>query len=134
MPSYVSNKGVWTPAKEETYVDYGSSKLKQNKGKKSYAYSGPDRAAVEQLKEAGLDSLGESAERNSDNIMRARQMNMTIEEFLKLNEPLTPRQVEAEEAKKNLVVDHVAPKPKKGVQPQGGGVTMSGSLSDDMPV
>ena len=134
MPSYISNKGVWTPAKEETYVDYASSKLKANKGKKSYAYSGPDRAAVEQLKEAGQDSFGESAERNSENIMRARQMGMTVEEFLKLNEPPTKKQLEAEEAKKNLVVDHSVPTPKRGVQPQGGGVTISGSLSDDMPV
>ena len=134
MPSYISNKGVWTPAKEETYVDYTNSKLKTNKGKKSHAYSGPDRAALEQLKEAGQDSFGESAERNSDNIMRARQMGMTIQEFLKLNEPPTQKQVEAEEAKKNLVVDHAAPTPIKGVQPQGGGVTVSGALSNDMPV
>ena len=134
MPSYISNKGVWTPAKEETYVDYGSSKLKQNKGRKSFAYSGPDRAAVEQLKEAGQESFGESAERDSDNIMRARQMNMTIEEFLKLNEPPTKTQLEVEEPKKNLIIDHAAPALKRGVQPQGGGVTMSGALSNDMPV
>ena len=134
MPTYISNRGVWTPAKEETYVDYAVSKLKQNKGKKSYAYSGPDRAAVEALKEAGEESFGESAERNADNIMRARQMNMTVQEFLKLNEPPTKKQLESEEAKKNLVVDHAAPTPVKGVQPQGGGVTMSGSLSNDMPV
>ena len=134
MPSYVSNNGVWTPAKEETYVDYSQSKLKANKGKKSFAYSGPDRAAAEQLKEAGVDSLGESAQRNADNIMRARQMGMTIDEFLKLNEPPTKSQLDAEEAKKNLVVDHVAPTPVRGVQPQGGGVTVSGALSNDMPV
>ena len=134
MPSYVSNKGVWTPAKEETYVDYSTSKLKANKGKKSYSYSGPDRAAVEQLKEAGQESFGQSAERDADNIMRARQLGMTVEEFLKLNEPPTKKQLEAEEAKRNLVIDHAAPTPKKGAQPQGGGVTMSGSLSNEMPV
>jgi len=134
VPSYISNKGIWTPAKEETYVDYSVSKLKANKGKKSYVYSGPDRAAVEQLKEAGQESFGQSAERDADNIMRARQLGMTVEDFLKLNEPPTKLQLEAEEAKRNLVIDHVAPTPKKGVQPQGGGVTISGGLADEMPV
>ena len=134
MPEYKSFKGIWTPKKEETYVDYALSKDKRNKGRKSEFYSGPDRAAQQQLDEAGQEFFGGDITRDPENIMRARQMNMSIEEFLKLNEPPTEKQAKAEEDKKTAVVDHALPTPKRGVQPQGGGVTIRGKLSDDMPV
>ena len=134
MPSYKSDKGIWTPAKEDVYVNYADSKFKGNKGRKSHHYNGPDRAAMEQLKEANIDYMGEDVTRNTDNIMRAQQMGLKVEEYLKLNEPLTPAQLKAEQDKKDLVVDHSDPIPKKGVQPQGGGVTKKGGLSDEMPV
>ena len=134
MPSWVSNKGIVTPAQEDIYVDYGQSKFKSNKGRKSFHHKGPDRAAEQELKDAGVSHFGDDVTRNPDNIMRARNMNMNIDEYLKLHEPLTPAQVKAEEDKKNLVVDHTDPTPKPGVKPQGGGVTQSGALSDDMPV
>ena len=63
--------------------------------------------------------------------MRARQLNMSIEDFLKLNDPPTEQQVVAEEAKKNRVVDHALPVTKPGVRPQGGGVTMSGQFAEE---
>jgi len=131
MPTYNSFKGIWTPAKEETYVDYSRSKFNSNKGRKSFMHKGPDRAATERLKEAGEEFFGEDVERNPDNIMRARQLNMTVQEFLKLNEPPTKKQEEVEAAKENLVIDHSDPEPKPGVSPQGGGVTKKGSFAGE---
>ncbi len=131
MPSYVSNDGKWKPAHEKTYVDYAQSKIKGNRGKKSFFHDGPDRAAAEELKEAGVEEFGQDVRTNADNIMRARQLGMSIDEFLKLNDPPTEAQKKAEEAKKNLVVDHAEPTPKRGVQPTGGGVTQRGKFAGD---
>lgn len=135
MPSYTSD-GKWKPAHEKTYVDYSQSKIKANREKKSFFHDGPDRAAVEQLKEAGQDFFGQDVKTNPDNIMRARQLGMTIDEFLKLNDPPTEAQKKAEEEKANQVIDHSPPTPKRGVQTSGGGVTIRGKFADDndMPV
>lgn len=130
MPTFNSFKGIWKPAREKIYVDKQLSKSAKTRREESFFHDGPDRAADDVLKAAGQDHLGMDVSRDPENIMRARQMNMTTEEFLKLNEPPTPEQLKAEEEKKNRVVDHQAPAPKQGVRPQGGGVTMGGGFGD----
>lgn len=122
MSNWNSKRGVWTPAKEEEFV------LKNNPDGTvtREIYRGPDRAALEVLKEEGVDHLGQDAKYDPEIIMRARTLNMTVDEFLKLNEPLTPEQIKAEESKDSKVVVHDARSPKKAVKgphtgPKSGG-------------
>jgi hypothetical protein len=102
MPSFVSKLGVWEPAKEKTVIigEDGSPKI----------YEGPDRAAKEFLEKENVSKLGMDAKKDPDNIMRARQLGMSVEEFLRLNEPPSAETLKAEEAKKTMVVDHADPK------------------------
>ena len=105
MPSYVSKMGVWEAAKEKAVVtkDDGSPAI----------YEGPDRAATEHLESEGVSTLGMDVRKDPDNIMRARNLGMSVEDFLKLNEPPTPETKKAAEENKDKVVDH-APKKRKG--------------------
>ena len=113
MPSFISENGVWRPAQEKTVVtkEDGTPEI----------YEGPDRAAIAVLKNEGLETLGMDVRKDPENIMRARQLGMSVEEFLKLNEPPTPELIKAEEEKKKVVVDHSEPKKKRGVQHTSGG-------------
>ncbi len=126
MPSFISRRGVCTPAQEETYVDYSQSKdprvIKAFKeGKiKSHFHKGPDRAATEMLKEKGVEFLGGDVKTDPDLIHRARQANLTIEQYLKLNDPLTPAQEKAKKDAEEKVVDHSPSPAKEPVDGAGG--------------
>ena len=116
MPSYKSDKGIWTPAPERAYVPPDPGKGREE----GYIYEGPDRQAQASLNEQGVDHLGMPVEQDPDVIMRARQLNMTVPEFLKLHEPPTPQAAKVEAQKKTFVQVHKPDAPKPGVQPQGG--------------
>ena len=113
MASYISRRGICRPAKERA-VNIRTGEL----------YEGLDREALAFIKqETGSEDgyLGMDARLDPENIMRARQLGMTIDEFLKLNEPLTPEQQMAEEEMENVVVTHRRGRPKKGVTSGSGG-------------
>jgi len=132
MPTYNSNKGVWTAAKEDVYVDYSQSKFKANKGRKSFHHVGPDRAAVDQLKEVGQETLGMDVSTDPQLMEVAQKFNLTVPEYLERFKP-TEAQIKAKEKASERVNDHSLPVSKPGVSPQGGGVTRTGALSDQMP-
>ena len=127
MPSFNSDRGVWTPAKEKA-VAY---KKNADGSVEPVIYEGPDRAAQQLLKEKGVEYLGGDVTQDPDLIMRAKQMDKTVEEYLKLNDPPTKEEM----TKKERVVTHKSPKRKKGVQPPQTG-PMAGGFADDgqMPV
>ena len=135
MPTYNSNRGVWTPAHEETYIDYSQSKFKVNKGRKGKFYSGPDRAATEQLMEIGEDHLGMDVANDPQLMDVAQKYNITVEQYLERFKPTAKQESAKLEADKKIV-DHSAPTSKAGVNPQGGGVTETGKFVDEgkMPV
>ena len=86
MPSYNSKDGVVTPAREKVSLVNETGKTITVNGKQiqpgePYIYEGPDRAAVEYLKEQGVDHLGQHFTKDPEIIMRARQFNMTVDEF-----------------------------------------------------
>ena len=126
MPNWKSDRGVWTPKKEKTYVDYTQSRVDSNRGKESHMYEGPDRAAKDVLKEKDVEYLGGDVTQDPDLIMRAKQMDKTVEEYLHLHDSPTAKQKAAEEAKKNEVVTHQPQKPKPGVSTGDGGVVDGG--------
>ena len=59
-------------------------------------------------------------EQDPDVIYRARQLNMTVPEFLKLHEPPTVQAVAVEKKKESFVQTHPEEARKPGVRPQGG--------------
>lgn len=118
MPSFISKGGSWAPAKEKA-VNIRTGET----------YSGPDREAKRMIDEAG-GRMGMLATEDPENIMRARQLNMSVEDYLKLGAPPEAQQKKAEEEKEKVVNEHKAPKRKPGVKTQGGGVTIEGGFGD----
>ena len=116
MPTFKSDKGIWTPAKERSILPADEAKGRPE----AQIYEGEDRAARAVLNEEKVTHLGMPVEQDPEVIMRARQLNMTVPEFLKLHEPPTPQAAAVEEEKKTFVQTHPEPKPKPGVKPQGG--------------
>lgn len=118
MPSFISNGGEWKAVKEKA-VNIHTGEI----------YEGPDREAEAMIKEAG-GRMGMKATEDPENIMRARQLNMSVEDYLKLGAPPEEIVKKAEEKKKNMVQDHKQSdaKAKPGVKPQGGGVDMKGNF------
>jgi hypothetical protein len=116
MPNWNSIQGKWYPAKEYV-VD-----PKAPKGKE--IYEGPCRAATQELKDAGVEHLGEDYHMNIDLMTRARTLGFKdIDEYL-----ATFHQYKPEKAKKDLevlaektVIDHKSIEKKKAHKEIGGG-------------
>jgi len=135
MASHNSNRGLWSPAKEDVYVDYSQSKFKANKGRKSHHYTGPDRAALDQLKEAGEDHFGIDVENDPQLLELAQRHNLKVTEYLEKFKPTPQQEADKKEANER-VNDHSLPVGRKGVSPAGGGVTKRGAFAEEgeMPV
>lgn len=118
MPSFKSNGGAWSPAQEKS-VNIRTGEV----------YQGPDREAAQMIKDNG-GRMGMESKNDPENIMRARQLNMSVEEYLKLGAPPEEMVAKAEEEKEKAVVEHKAPKRKAAVQTQGGGVTIKGGFGE----
>jgi hypothetical protein len=114
MPTWISKMGVWEPANE--YV------VDPSKPKGKEIYEGPDRAALEQLKEEGRESLGSNIP-HTDMLVLARQLGFdTVDEYLdKMVPGAKQRSAEAYNKAKGIVETHADPMKKKGVEPPSGG-------------
>ena len=114
MPSWISKGGVWEPAQERV-VDPNAPKGKE-------IYEGLDRAALEQLKEEGVTSLGNHFRMDPELQTRARQMGFKdVDEYLKTYGWDVKKADEAYVKAKAEVVDHKDPKKKPMViLPSGG--------------
>ena len=102
MPSYNSKDGIWKPKKEKVAIT--------NKNGEPAVYEGPDRAAVEYLKEQGVTHLGQHFSKDPEVIMRARQLNMSVDEFCQTayyTEEMRQRDYEAKDKEVNLHKDPV---------------------------
>jgi hypothetical protein len=112
MPSFVSNGGVWVPAKEKT-VNIHTGEI----------YDGPDREAKEFIAKetAGAgESIGMKASEDPQVLEVARQHGLTVEQWMERHKP-TVQQVEAQKVAASKVVTH-QPEPKKApVQNTKGG-------------
>lgn len=117
MPSYDSKDGVWIPKIEKVA-------LINKETDEPFIYEGPDRAAFAYLKEQGVDHLGVPFDKDPDIIFRAKQFNMTLEEFCELSkntEAARKATFDKAHAEKQL---HRPIKPeerKKPVNPESGG-------------
>ena len=130
MPNWISNRGKWTPAKEDVYVDYAQSKFKANKGRKSFHHTGEDRAAKQRLEESGEEFLGMDVANDPQLLEVAQKYNITVEEYLERFKP-SEKQMAIKAKAEKVINDHSLPVGKPGVRPQGGGVTMSGKFEEE---
>lgn len=129
MPSYDSRDGVWTPKTEKVA-------LVDKETGEPFIYEGPDRAATEYLKSQGVESLGVLFYKDPEIIIRARQLNMSVEEFCELHMN-TPEKRDAYFKERHSKKQLHRPEPRKqgskfesGGKDTAGSNHMEGKLSD----
>jgi hypothetical protein len=104
MPSYISKLGKWEAAKERAFIP-----------KTGEIYDGPDRAAMEVLKENGGD-MGQDALKDPQLLQASRNAGFTsIEEYISYYTP-KPEEIKAIEEAQQKIVTHANPEPKPGVE------------------
>lgn len=133
MPQYVSNGGVWHPAKEHAVLPHLSGTDKE-------IYDGPDRAAMEELAKAfGVDekgypkqtTFGTPFEQDPDLINRARQMGYaSVQEYAKAVGYDAEKAKADFEAKAAKIEKYEPPKRQPERQIEGGGKDFSGQGND----
>ena len=137
MPSFISKLGVWEP-KEEYHIN-PTAKPGENP-----VYQGPDRAALEMMKEQGVDSFGTLYSTDSELAMLARALGFKdLDEYLKVRGWNKEKALANYEAEKKKVVTHELPDRKNPGKFVGGGQDYSmqgndrsggiGKLPPDVP-
>ena len=126
MPRYNSDLGKWRPAKEKVGLT--------NEAGEPYIYEGPDRAALEVLKEQGFEEqgyMGEDFRDNADSIEVAAKFKCADpEEYARKRGWNPEKSKETLEANSKVVHGHKAPERKQATKPQGGGVHIQGGFGD----
>lgn len=119
MSSWISNGGIWNPAKEYS-VD-----PKAPKGKE--IYEGPDRGAIEELQAQGVTHLGKNFKTDPEFIVRVRQLGFnSVDDYLKVigyDEEKARTLYEKQLAEVNA---HKDPEQKPAVNEIGGGIDTAG--------
>lgn len=88
MPSYVSHKGVWYPAKEKVALTNKSKKAFTYQGKvinpgDPFIYEGPDREALRELFAEGQETRGQDFRRDPEFIQACRNRGFnTVDDYL----------------------------------------------------
>ena len=118
MGTWNSRDGIWEPAKEKVPV--------VNKKGEPEIYEGPDRSAKEYLKEQGVETLGQHFTKDPEIIMRARQLNMTVEEFCQTAYYTEEMRKKDQDAKASIVNLHKDPPRKSGGKFASGGRNTAG--------
>lgn len=120
MPSWISNGGIWNPAKEYS-VD-----PKAPKGKE--IYEGPDRAAMQELAEQGVTHLGKNFRTDPEFIMRVRQSGFKdVDEYLSVIGYDEKKAQAIYEKQLEEVNSHTDTPKKAPIQDLGGGLDTSKS-------
>lgn len=123
MPSYISKEGVWEPAQERVVLPDAQ------KGQE--IYEGPDRAATEELKAAGVDHFGQHYSMDSELVMRARQLGFkNVDEYLRMFNYDRAKANEAYEKAKAQVVTHRDPPKVTPIHPETGGTAKLQGFGD----
>jgi hypothetical protein len=141
MPTFVSNKGVWYPAKEKIGLTNVSEEDIVYKGKRikpgePFVYAGPDREAVKRIKEEnGEDgeTLGTDFRTDPDFIQATRTMGFnTVEEYLKMMGYDEEADNKKFKEKASSVKAHEPPVPVDETYIPGGGRNTAGDKSQDL--
>ena len=116
MPSWISVGGIWKPSKEKTVLPADVEKGRPD----PKIFEGEDRAARSVLDEEKQNHLGMRSDQDPQVISQARQLGMTVKEFMEMNKPPEQILAEQEAEKVKFVQTHKSQQPKPGVNPQGG--------------
>ena len=125
MPTWISDRGKWYPAKEHAVLPHLA-------GTKNEIYDGPDRAALLQLwQESGkpedaakcMEFLGQDFQSHTDFVHMCRQLGFSSTKeyltFVGYDEKAAKAQAEANMVR---VKSHEIPKRAKAIESEGGGV------------
>ena len=138
MPTFISDEGVWVPAKEKVALE----KINPETGEKEpYIYEGQDRAALEMLKEMDMEEQGFMGVHFSENmelyeLARGRGYN-SVEDYVEKLGYNAQKAKELVAKYKAKYVTHAQPEKIKGKEFEGGGKNtatgennMSGGFGD----
>lgn len=137
MPQFISKLGEWVPA-EEYHVNPNA------KPGENPVYKGPDRAAVEMLKEQGVEKLGQPYNTDPELVIRARQLGFKdVDEYLRTVGWDKNKAVASAEKASAELHTHADPARKQPIRPDTGGRDYSmqgndrhggiGKLPNDVP-
>jgi hypothetical protein len=136
MPTYVSNRGVWHPAKEKVGLVNKSDKPIEYNGKtiqpgEPFVYEGPDREAIKELHLAGRTTFGQDFKTDPEFLQMVRNRGFqSVEEYLSMigyDEEKAEKEFEERAA---VVQAHEVPKRHAEIKMLGGGKDTSGNRQD----
>ena len=132
MSRWVSKDGIWHPAKEKVALKNITDKVKVINGQtvqpgEPYIYEGPDRAALFELFEQKVETLGQDFRQDIELINRVKQLGYTsVDDYAKAM-GYDKDKVEALFNKNaSVVTQHELPKRVEALNELGGGTDMSG--------
>ncbi len=141
MPSFVSNGGVWHPAKERVALKNNSTKAIKNPSDKDskyadekinpgedFIYEGADRGALFELFKDKVETFGMDFKKNPEFLQGIRNQGFdSVEKYLE-HIGYDEEKLEKEFFKKATVITkHDLPKKAKALNILGGGMDSSGS-------
>ena len=138
MPSFISDGGLWSPAKETIGLINKSVKVIKYDGKdiqpgEPFVYVGPDREALKMLNDAGAATLGTDFRHDPEFLQAVRNQQFDdVETYLKH----IGYDEEAEKKKFNkrsaTVKAHEIPNKVEKIKTMGGGKDFSGNKDNDI--
>lgn len=129
MPNYVSVDGKWFPAREVVQLPLNQEEIEAGKDP---VYRGPDREALKELNELGVEHLGHDYRTDIDLLRLARAHNFnTVEEYVSVMGGISPeKNKEAQEKKIKEVVSHAPIRRRKGIKRIAGGSDTANNGND----
>ena len=133
MPKWISKDGEWNPAKEKVALVNDTGKTITVNGKtvgpgEPYIYEGPDRAALDYMKEQGVTKVGMHFSKDTEFINRVRQVhNMSMAEYMAANGYDEKTSVAEFEKKFAEINTHQDPSRKASTRQPSGGRNTAGA-------
>jgi len=130
-PRFISDEGIFVPAKEKVALE----RVNEETGEvEPYIYEGPDRAALQMLKELDLEEQGYMGQHFSENLelfelARMRGYN-SVEEYVERLGYNSNKAKELAAKYKEKYYTHRPPVKVKGKKFKGGGVNTAGTGGD----
>ena len=131
MPTFISDEGVWVPAKEKVALEKTNPETGE---KEPFIYEGPDRAALEMLKDMDMEEQGYMGTHFSENmelfeLARGRGYN-SVEEYVEKLGYNSKKAKELVAKYKSKYQTHTLPEKIQGKKFQGGGTNTAGTGND----
>lgn len=128
MPTFISDEGVWVPAKEKVALE----RINPETGEpEPFIYEGDDRAALEMLKELDVDHLGSHFTENMElfELARGKGYN-SVEEYVEKLGYNSNKAKELVAKYREQHNTHKSPEKKVVKKISGGGVNTAGTGND----